>query len=907
MRHIYYLTVAFFCIFMNASAALKETLPPLENGLAPQTYAALWADFDPRREPLDVEILKEWEEDGVVLQVLRYRVGVFKGQKSMIAAVYGYPKGARNLPGLVQIHGGGQYADSTACLTNAKRGYATISIAWAGRINAPDYRVTPREVKLFWEDKTDDPNYKITTDWGALDGYHAPSRNGRDAFASIPAEDWTLDAVVSPRNNSWFLCTMAARRALTFLEQQSQVDANRLGVYGHSMGGKLTVLTTGSDDRVKAAAPSCGGISDRFNASELHRNTVGDGPSLARVDCPILFLSPSNDFHGLINDLPNAIKDLGTKEWRLTVSPHHNHQDTAEYEVASQLWFDQHFKGSFRFPETPQFAMTPINQSGNPTARVQIDNSQRALSVDVYYTQQGKDRVNGRDDSANTKNRFWRHAKAVRQGNEWVVELTLISTDLPLWAYANVSYPLEEPVRSAGYYYGVRTADQFVLSSELRMVSAEQLQSAGVRATLRPSLMIEDFEGDWRQEWFNYRDGWARSTHKVYDPQWKAPEGAKLALQVSSEMANTLVVKVDDYASEVPLDGGSAWEAIELSAADFKDVTGAPLASFAGIKELRLSPQETLRDKNKKAVQLGGRWQGSDPVFNDLHWVPGKTVVHEDSTKKVKGQPDTMWTYKEIDGKELQLSVFLPDGYASSSERFPTFVVYHGGSWAVGEANWHYPDCAYWASRGMIAVSVDYRLSKRDGVKVPLECVKDAKSAVRFLRKHAESLKVDPNKMVIAGGSAGGQLAAAMATLTSPETNDNCYDLSISCMPNAVILYNPYFKCEASLSPPNFLRPDLPPFITFLGDLDPAISVENMVEFHEALKALGNDSEFYVGKGGKHGLCNGRNPYNPYFYWSLELEDQFLVKHGILDGESLVARPDGVKILQAEVDYESYL
>jgi len=121
-----------------------------------------------------------------------------------------------------------------------------------------------------------------------------------------------------------------------------------------------------------------------------------------------------------------------------------------------------------------------------------------------------------------------------------------------------------------------------------------------------------------------------------------------------------------------------------------------------------------------------------------------------------------------------------------------------------------------------------------------------------------------------------------------------------------VILYNPYFKCEASLSPPNFLRAGLPPFITFLGDQDPAISVESMVEFHEALKAQGGASEFYVGKGGKHGLCNGRNPHNPYFYWSVELEDQFLVKHGILSGESLVARPTGVKVLQPQTDYDSY-
>ena len=64
-------------------------------------------------------MLKEWEEDGVVVKVLRYRIGVFKGKKAMMAAVYGYPKGGENLPGLVQIHGGGQYADYRAPLTNA--------------------------------------------------------------------------------------------------------------------------------------------------------------------------------------------------------------------------------------------------------------------------------------------------------------------------------------------------------------------------------------------------------------------------------------------------------------------------------------------------------------------------------------------------------------------------------------------------------------------------------------------------------------------------------------------------------------------------------------------------------------------------------------------------------------------
>ena len=53
-------------------------------------------------------------------------------------------------------------------------------------------------------------------------------------------DDKTLDSVESPRNNNWFLLTLACRRGLTFIEQQPQVDAARIGVYGHSMGGKLS-------------------------------------------------------------------------------------------------------------------------------------------------------------------------------------------------------------------------------------------------------------------------------------------------------------------------------------------------------------------------------------------------------------------------------------------------------------------------------------------------------------------------------------------------------------------------------------------------------------------------------------------------------------------------------------------
>ena len=616
-------------LLSGLAAHSQETLPPLNHGKAPSTFDEMWAGFDPRKEPLEVEILKQWEEEGVVLKVLRYRIGVFKGQKAMMAAVYGCPKGAKGLPGLLQIHGGGQFADWHAPLTNAKRGYATISIAWAGRISAPGYNVGPDEVKLFWDGKTGDPKYKITTDWGALDGYHAPCRNPKNEFSRVSAAPWTIDSVESPRNNSWFLCVMGARRALTFLEQQPEVNKNKLGVYGHSMGGKLTVMTAAADQRIKAAAPSCGGLSDRGGDAPLYRATVGDAAQLPHIACPIVFLSPANDFHGRINDLPKAVAEIKSAQWRITCSPHHNHQDTEPYQVAGLLWFDQCLKGSFAFPATPEGSLMLKTATGVPRFTVRPDMAKKPLSVDVFYTQQGKEEA--KDDRENTIARFWHHAPALRNGNLWTADLPVLDAERPLWAYANVLYPLEQPVEGAGYYYGVYKASSFNVSSVVRIASPGELKAAGVKATATASTIIEAFEPGWEKEWFTYdlSGNWARRTHKLYDPQYRAPAKARLSLEVRAREANKMTIGLDGFAAEIAVRGGPEWQSVTLASNEFQDGAGAKLVGWEGIKELRLGAKEILQpkqpskaEKNKSAmpVIMGGAWNGTPPEFRNLRW-----------------------------------------------------------------------------------------------------------------------------------------------------------------------------------------------------------------------------------------------------------------------------------------------
>ena len=89
-----------------------------------------------------------------------------------------------------------------------------------------------------------------------------------------------------------------------------------------------------------------------------------------------------------------------------------------------------------------------------------------------------------------------------------------------------------------------------------------------------------------------------------------------------------------------------------------------------------------------------------------------------------------------------------------------------------------------------MAISAEYRIKNVHGTS-PRECVKDGKSAVRYLRKNAAALGIDPDRIVAGRGSAGGHVAAATATLSNYEESGE--DLSVSSRPNAPVLFNPVY------------------------------------------------------------------------------------------------------------------
>jgi hypothetical protein len=158
------------------------------------------------------------------------------------------------------------------------------------------------------------------------------------------------------------------------------------------------------------------------------------------------------------------------------------------------------------------------------------------------------------------------------------------------------------------------------------MATPEQLKAVNTKATDMPSRLIESFTGDWEKEWYSYKlDGhWARWTHKLYDPKWKAPAHAKLVLDVRCEQPNTWVVGIDDRVAEVSLKGSNVWQTVEFAPAAFKNADEEGRTDWTLIRELRLLDEETLKQgkmkKNNTRKKVGAPWRGTKPEFRNLRW-----------------------------------------------------------------------------------------------------------------------------------------------------------------------------------------------------------------------------------------------------------------------------------------------
>jgi acetyl esterase len=284
--------------------------------------------------------------------------------------------------------------------------------------------------------------------------------------------------------------------------------------------------------------------------------------------------------------------------------------------------------------------------------------------------------------------------------------------------------------------------------------------------------------------------------------------------------------------------------------------------------------------------------------------IGSKTFAAQPYPPKLEGA--RIETYKTVGDVALKLHIFEPAGPAKTNR--PAIVFFFGGGWTNGSPTQFEQHCRHLAARGMVAITADYRVASRHQVK-PTACTADAKSAIRWVRQNAQRLGIDPQRIAAGGGSAGGHLAAATATL--PEFDEPGEDLKISAVPNALVLFNPAlvfaplegvdlqgFESRVGadrmgtdprkLSPAHHVKRGAPPTIIFHGKADTTVPFSTAEAFTTIMKRAGNHCELVGYEGQAHGFFNYARPGNRYAE-TVAAMDQFLVSLGWLATKAATA------------------
>lgn len=210
------------------------------------------------------------------------------------------------------------------------------------------------------------------------------------------------------------------------------------------------------------------------------------------------------------------------------------------------------------------------------------------------------------------------------------------------------------------------------------------------------------------------------------------------------------------------------------------------------------------------------------------------------------------YTYSKKDSIELKAYVFFQDSI-SNKMNHPAIVIFHGGGWASGGASWSFGRAKHFAELGFVSIAVQYRLSDQKNI-TPIDAMEDARDIIKWIRLNKDLLKIDPNKLVGYGWSAGAHLVTSASIFSDSNS-------SVSSSPNALILVSPAVSLEkdgwfrellldrvkvSEVSPEENIKNGLPPTLILQGRDDTVTPLAGVENFASKMKSKGNICELIV-------------------------------------------------------------
>ena len=266
---------------------------------------------------------------------------------------------------------------------------------------------------------------------------------------------------------------------------------------------------------------------------------------------------------------------------------------------------------------------------------------------------------------------------------------------------------------------------------------------------------------------------------------------------------------------------------------------------------------------------------------------------------------DSVHTYKSVEGHNLKIWVFNPTIIElEKNASAPAIIFFFGGGWNSGSPTQFVKYCERLSERGMVGIVADYRVKSRQGVQAKT-CVEDALDALRYVTENADKLGIDPMRIGVGGGSAGGHLAACLGTihvgdpaapkvmaLFNPATvlapiADDLLDASLGEFEKMNARYQAKEEQlrdriglePVELSPFHHVSNNSPSTIIFHGTNDKTVPYDSAILFASQLRKKGVYVDFKTYEGAGHGFFNRE----PYFSQTAEELEAFLINLGWLE------------------------